>query len=302
MGGLSFARCFRLRPGAIECDADGLRVGGVALLARDARGAWTRRDGGELNRELSKLYGLPLDCERKGRALDAVAAALTNGELARAQIGALLLRLPDPPEPRASTPTAWKSAVSSRASGLQPSESGRRLGRKAPENRRAAQPRLVRPDIRGAGRGRAEVRRQLCGGRPLARRRDAGLRRLSSGGRRRYVARRRPVGDRLARAGGVGRSLFRRDNPVRRDLRAERQPHRRGGPHSRPSRRRLSLGARRNRNCGDPQGPHRRPVANPGRRRRSAERPRLRSGRQGRREGGQRSRSATDPGRHGRRP
>jgi hypothetical protein len=97
LGGLSFARCFRLRPGVIECDADGLRVGGVALLARDARGAWTRRDGSGLNRELSKLYGLPLDCERKGRALDAVAAALTNGELARAQIGALLLRLPDPP-------------------------------------------------------------------------------------------------------------------------------------------------------------------------------------------------------------
>jgi hypothetical protein len=97
MGGPSFARNFRLRPGAIECDADGLRVGGVALLARDAKGAWKRRDGGELNRGLSKLYGLPLDCERKGRALDAVAAALTNGELARAQIGALLLQLPDPP-------------------------------------------------------------------------------------------------------------------------------------------------------------------------------------------------------------
>lgn len=97
MGGLSFARTFRLHSGAIECDADGLRVGGVALLARDAKGSWTRRDGSELNRELSKLYGLPLDCERKGRALDAVAAALTNGELARAQIGALLLRFPDPP-------------------------------------------------------------------------------------------------------------------------------------------------------------------------------------------------------------
>lgn len=97
MGGLSFARTFRLRPGAIECDANGLRVGGVALLARDAKGAWTQRDGGELNRELSKLYGLPLDCQRKGRALDAIAGALTNRELARAQIGALLLRFPDPP-------------------------------------------------------------------------------------------------------------------------------------------------------------------------------------------------------------
>jgi len=104
MGSLSFARTFRLRPGATECDADGLRVGGVALLARDAKGAWTKRDGGELNRELSKLYGLPLDCERKGRALDTVAAALTNGELARAQIGALLLQLPDPPSAAVAQP------------------------------------------------------------------------------------------------------------------------------------------------------------------------------------------------------
>ena len=104
MGSLSFARYFRLRPGAIECDVDGLRVGGVALLARDAKGAWTQRDRGELNRELSKLYGLPLDCERKGRALDTVAAALTNGELARAQIGALLLQLPDPPSAAVAQP------------------------------------------------------------------------------------------------------------------------------------------------------------------------------------------------------
>ena len=99
MGDLSFARTFRLRPGAIECDTDGLRVGGVALLARDAKGAWARRDGGEINRELSERYGLPLDCERKGGALDAVAAALTNGGRARAQVGALLLLFPDPPTP-----------------------------------------------------------------------------------------------------------------------------------------------------------------------------------------------------------
>ena len=86
--------------------------GGVALLARDAKGAWTRRDGGELNRELSKLYGLPLDCERKGRALEAVAAALTNGELARAQIGALLLDFPILPRPRAPRLMARRSGVS----------------------------------------------------------------------------------------------------------------------------------------------------------------------------------------------
>jgi hypothetical protein len=38
MGEMSFARYFRLRRGRIECDPGGLRVGGVALLARDAKG------------------------------------------------------------------------------------------------------------------------------------------------------------------------------------------------------------------------------------------------------------------------
>jgi hypothetical protein len=97
MGDLSFARYFRLRPGRIERDTGGLRVGGVALLARDAKGGWARRDEGDLSRELSKLYGFPLDVVRMRRGVDAVAAALGNRELARAQIGALLLQLPDPP-------------------------------------------------------------------------------------------------------------------------------------------------------------------------------------------------------------
>ena len=97
MSNLSFARFFRLHPGGVECDAGGLRVGGVALLARDANGAWTRRDEGNLTRELSKLYGVPLDFGSKRSGVDAVAAALTSGEIARAQVAALLLRLPDPP-------------------------------------------------------------------------------------------------------------------------------------------------------------------------------------------------------------
>ncbi len=97
MDDLSFARHFRLRPGGVEYDAEGLRIGGVALLARDAKGAWGRHDERDLSRELSKRYGFPLDIERKRKGVDVVAAALANGELARAQIAALLLQLPDPP-------------------------------------------------------------------------------------------------------------------------------------------------------------------------------------------------------------
>jgi hypothetical protein len=97
MDDLSFARRFRLRPGGIECDAEGLRVGGIALLARDTKGAWRRRDERDLSRELSELYGFPVEIERKRKGVEAVAAALAKGELARAQIAALLLQLPDPP-------------------------------------------------------------------------------------------------------------------------------------------------------------------------------------------------------------
>jgi hypothetical protein len=97
MSDLPLAHYFRLRPGGVECDPSGLRVGGVTLLAPDAAGKWTRRDEGDLSRELSKLYGFPLDFGRKRGGVDAVAAALASGELARAQIAALLLKLPDPP-------------------------------------------------------------------------------------------------------------------------------------------------------------------------------------------------------------
>jgi hypothetical protein len=97
MSDLSFVRFFRLRAGGVECDANGLRVGGVALLARGAKGDWRRRDEGDLNRQLSKRYGFPLDLGRKRGGIDAVAGALNNGELARAQVAALLLQLPDPP-------------------------------------------------------------------------------------------------------------------------------------------------------------------------------------------------------------
>ena len=90
-------RHFRLRPGGVACDAEGLRIGGTPLLTRDARGHWTPRDEDEINPALSRLYGFPLDFVRKRAGLEVVAKALGNGEIARAQIAALLLQLPDPP-------------------------------------------------------------------------------------------------------------------------------------------------------------------------------------------------------------
>ena len=227
MGDLSFARHFRLRPGGIECDADGLRVGGVALLARNAKDAWTRRDEGDLSRELSKLYGFPLDLGRKRRGVDAVAAALSNGELARAQIAALLLQLPDPPAAagaRLGDLEKRRLALELSAGALLKADAD--WDDKHPRTGRAAQPRLVRSDFRDAGGGRAEDRAAPGGERAVARRRVAGFCFLGAGGPRQLAARRRPVGDRPARAGDAGRALLRRGDPVRRDLRAERQPPR----------------------------------------------------------------------------
>ena len=41
---LPAVRLFRLSSGGVECDEDGLRVGDVDLLERDATGKWSTRD------------------------------------------------------------------------------------------------------------------------------------------------------------------------------------------------------------------------------------------------------------------
>ncbi len=96
---------FRLgrRPGeGVFCDAAGLLVGEVALLERssdlgDAQG-WRPRPLAELNRDLSRCYGRPIEIKTKAGGLETVAQALGRGDLAHAQMTALHLRLPDPPD------------------------------------------------------------------------------------------------------------------------------------------------------------------------------------------------------------
>ena len=87
MSDFSSVRFFRLSPGGVECDEGGLRVGDVALLARDVR---------DLGCDLSRVYGFPLDVRAKMVGFGAVANALQSRNIAKAQIAALLLRLPDP--------------------------------------------------------------------------------------------------------------------------------------------------------------------------------------------------------------
>lgn len=98
-------RFFRLFPGGIECDKDGLRVGGVTLLALNAKGGWTPRDDRDLATDLSRLYGFPVDIGSKRAGLTVVATALQSGDIAKAQIAALHLQLPEPINNRSAQET-----------------------------------------------------------------------------------------------------------------------------------------------------------------------------------------------------
>jgi hypothetical protein len=92
----SSVRFFRLSSGGIECDEGGLRVGDVALLTRDEKGAWAARDERDLDCDLSRAYGFPVEVRAKMAGFATVANALQSRNIAKAQIAALLLRLPDP--------------------------------------------------------------------------------------------------------------------------------------------------------------------------------------------------------------
>jgi len=99
----AFIRVFRLSPPrdpvGVQCDAEGAFVGPVPLLDRATddfgRTRWDPRSIDSINRELSFCYGLPVDMATRAGGLTAVANALNDGALLRAQIATLHLRLPD---------------------------------------------------------------------------------------------------------------------------------------------------------------------------------------------------------------
>jgi hypothetical protein len=51
----------------------------------------------DLNRDLSKRYGIPIDINAKSGGLIAIAGALNRGDLLHALITTLHLQIPDPP-------------------------------------------------------------------------------------------------------------------------------------------------------------------------------------------------------------
>jgi hypothetical protein len=89
-------------PGSgVSCAKDGAFVGDVPLLERlrDPSGPvqWQPRRMADLNRDLGKRYGLPVEFNAKLAGLAAIARALDRGDLFHAQIATLHLQIPDPP-------------------------------------------------------------------------------------------------------------------------------------------------------------------------------------------------------------
>jgi hypothetical protein len=86
--------------GGVFCDEGGAFVGAVPLLARTRRSGkdeWRPRDGDDLSREMSAQYGLPVDMSSKTGGLAAIAKALNEGDVVRAQVATVLLGIPHPP-------------------------------------------------------------------------------------------------------------------------------------------------------------------------------------------------------------
>jgi len=89
---------FRLANGGetpgLECTPEGLTLGGASLLRR-AAGALAPRPAEEVRALLRAAYGEGVDPAGLAPGLDVIARALNQGDLGRAMVAALHLRLPD---------------------------------------------------------------------------------------------------------------------------------------------------------------------------------------------------------------
>jgi hypothetical protein len=83
----------------LRCDSDGLFLGCEALLQRDARGNFEARPVAELQKILGRVYGDATNWASRIRSVELVAKALNKGEMARAMMTAVLMRLPAPRDP-----------------------------------------------------------------------------------------------------------------------------------------------------------------------------------------------------------
>ena len=83
----------------LRCDHDGLFLGRNALLQKNDEGNFEARSDCEVQKTLDRVYGGELTWESQIRSVKLVANALNKGDMARATMTAVLMRLPDPGTP-----------------------------------------------------------------------------------------------------------------------------------------------------------------------------------------------------------
>ena len=119
-------RFFKLSPPGkrhgISCDVGGAFIDSVPLLKKtraNGKDKWEPRDCGDVSADLSAHYGLPIDVSSKAAGLAAVARALSEGSIARAQLTALFLRFPESPplEKNAASRSKWVKFIQELYSG-----------------------------------------------------------------------------------------------------------------------------------------------------------------------------------------
>lgn len=96
---------FRLSPPGegrgVSCDANGAFVGHIPLLKRaivNGQERWEPRECGALSKAIGATFGLPIDMASKMGGVRAIANALNEGDVARAQIATVLLGVPELPD------------------------------------------------------------------------------------------------------------------------------------------------------------------------------------------------------------
>jgi hypothetical protein len=90
----------------VSCDATGAYIDSISLPEKrysNGQPCWTARDSDKLSAEMSARYGLPIDFSSRANGLNAVACALNDGDIARAQLVTLFLRFPTSPDASASS-------------------------------------------------------------------------------------------------------------------------------------------------------------------------------------------------------
>jgi hypothetical protein len=96
MQSLMFKLCQNSESRGLRCDRDGLFLAGEPLLERDSQDQFQPRPSTEIRKILSNTYRAETDWASRIRSVGVVAKALNKGDVARAMMAAVLMKMPDP--------------------------------------------------------------------------------------------------------------------------------------------------------------------------------------------------------------